>query len=48
MKRDNKNIKVAKNCPMLVTVLMEFGVHSYDDDDDDDVEDNDGDDDDIY
>ena len=32
---------------MLVTVLMEFGIHSYGNDDDD-VEDNDGDDDDIY
>ena len=29
MKRDNRNIKVAKNCPTLVTVLIEFRVHSF-------------------
>jgi len=29
LKRDNRNIKVAKNCPSLVTVLIEFRVHSF-------------------
>ena len=29
LKRDNKNIKVTKNCPTLVTVLIEFRVHSF-------------------
>ena len=28
LKRNNRNIKVAKNCPTLVTVLKEFRVHS--------------------
>ena len=29
LKRDNRNIKIAKNCPTLVTVLIEFRVNSF-------------------
>ena len=29
LKRDNRNIRVAKNHPTLVTVLIKFRAHSF-------------------